>query len=427
MFAAAIAWASVGRVDIVAVAKGKIIPTGHTKVVQPFETGVVSAILVHDGQAVKAGDPLVALDPTMSKAELGHLDSDLMAARIDVARLTAALKNESDPTAQFIVPAGVSRDQADIGRQFFLGQVSEYRSKLAALIGEEAQKRAELDSLRALVTKIQAVLPMMEERTQMKKTLFDHENGSKLSYLDALQELVSNQKELDLQKSRLKEIDAAAGAAKARREEAQAEYRRALLSDLGEAARKASGLEQDVAKAEQRTRYQALAAPIDGTVQQLAVHTIGGVVTPAQPLLSIVPADSTLEIEATVDNQDIGFVHPGQAVEIKVDTFNFTRYGLRHGTVVNVSQDAVLRDNANAANAPSGQPQPGEGSAAQGQDAGYLARVSLDQTRMLVEDKVLNLSPGMSVTVEIKTGKRRIIDYLLSPLLRYSQESLRER
>ncbi|WP_247992238.1 HlyD family efflux transporter periplasmic adaptor subunit [Bradyrhizobium sp. 186] len=142
-----------------------------------------------------------------------------------------------------------------------------------------------------------------------------------------------------------------------------------------------------------------------------------------KPFLTIAPADSKMEIEAMVDNQDIGFVHPGQDAEIKIDTFNFTRYGLRHGKVVSLSQDAIPRDNSGKLD-PSSRPSAGDSGAA---DPAYAARVSLDQTRMQVDDKLLNLSPGMAVTVEIKTGKRRIIDYLLLPISRHRQESLRER
>jgi hemolysin D len=421
VFAFAIVWAWFGHVDIVAVAKGKIIPTGHTKIVQPFEIGVVRAILVHDGQKVGVGDVLIELDPTMNQADLGHQQSDLMAAKIDIARLTAALESESDPDARFVPPAGASPEQARMGERFLIGQVSQYRSKLAALAGEEKQRQAELESQKLSISKIQSLLPLMEERTQMRKTLFDHQTGSKIAYLENQQELLSNQKDLEMQTSRLKEAEAALVASKAKLEEARAEFHRGFLNDLAEAVRKANGLAQDVAKSEQRTKYQALTAPIDGTVQQLAIHSVGGVVTPAQTLLTIVPADSTIEIEAMVDNQDIGFVHPGQGAEIKVDTFNFTRYGLLHGNVVSLSQDAIPRD--------AGKSDPSKQSAMDGAAAepAYAARVSLDQTQMQVDDKLLNLSPGMAVTVEIKTGTRRIIDYLLSPLLRHHQESLRER
>lgn len=424
VFAAAIGWASVGRVDIVAVARGKIIPTGYTKIVQPFETGVVRAIHAHDGQKVKTGDILIELDPTMNRADLGHLESDLMAARIDIARLTAALRSANGLPMSFVAPAGATAEQAEMGRQVLLGQVSHYKSKLASLVGEEMQKRAEEDSLKLSISKIEALLPMMQERTQMRKTLTDHQNGSRIAYLENLQELVANQKELDVQTNRLNEAKANITEAIAKREEMQADYRRGILNDLAEAIRKASGLEQDVAKAEQRTRYQVLTAPIDGTVQQLAVHTVGGVVTPAQALLAIVPSDSKLEVEATVNNEDIGFVHPGQAVEIKVDTFNFTRYGLRHGSVINVSQDVVTRDRESKGD--DGSAKASGGNSPPEQPA-YAARVSLDRTQMKIENKVVDLSPGMGVNVEIKTGTRRIISYLLSPLLRYSQESMRER
>ncbi len=241
-----------------------------------------------------------------------------------------------------------------------------------------------------------------------------------------LQLLVEQQEELGVQKSRQQEAEAAVAAIRETRNQAEAEYRHALSDDLAKAEQKASGLAQDLIKAEQRTRLQVLTAPVDGMVQQLAVHTIGGVVTPAQSLLVVVPSDSRLEIEAMVSNSDIGFVHAGQEAEIKVDTFNFTRYGLLHGEVVSVSQDAIIRDQQDRGN--DRRPgSPTDSSEPKGQELSYSARISLDRSRMQIDDRMVNLSPGMAVTVEIKTGSRMILSYLLSPLLRYRQESLRER
>jgi hemolysin D len=140
-----------------------------------------------------------------------------------------------------------------------------------------------------------------------------------------------------------------------------------------------------------------------------------------------VPSDSRLEIEALVINRDIGFVHAGQDAEIKVDTFNFTRYGLLHGEVLGVSQDAIVRDRQQERPDERGRGAASDSSEPKGQELNYSARISLSQTRMLIDDRVVNLSPGMAVTVEIKTGSRRILSYLLSPLLRYRQEVLRER
>jgi hemolysin D len=206
-----------------------------------------------------------------------------------------------------------------------------------------------------------------------------------------------------------------------------AEYRRTLSDDLAKAEQKANGLAQDLIKAEQRTKLQQLTAPVDGIVQQLAVHTVGGVVTPAQSLLLIVPSDSRLEIEAMVSNRDIGFVHAGQEAEIKIDTFNFTRYGLLHGEVLSVSPDAIIRDRPQDRSGDRSQGSQNDTSEPNGQELSYSARISLDRAQMQIDDRMVNLAPGMAVTVEVKTGARMILSYLLSPLLRYQQESLRER
>ena len=162
-------------------------------------------------------------------------------------------------------------------------------------------------------------------------------------------------------------------------------------------------------------------------VQQLAIHTVGGVVTPAQALLVVVPSDSRLEIEALVPNRDIGFIHPGQPAEIKVDTFNFTRYGLLQGEVLSVSMDAIIRDRRQDRADDRALGTQNDTSEPKGQELNYSARISLDRSQMQIDDRLVNLSPGMAVTVEIKTGSRRILSYLLSPLLRYRQETMRER
>jgi hemolysin D len=426
-FCLALAWASLGSVDIVASAPGKIIPSGRTKVVQPFETGVVRAIHVRDGQMVQAGDALIELDPTMTEAERAHLHSDLIAEKLSIARLRAAAADGADPLSDFNPPADASRDIIATQRQLLIDQTAEHRAKLAALEDQKRQKEAERASIAATIEKIEAVLPVVQERTDIRKVLFDHQTGSKVNYLEALQVLIENRKELDVQKSRLREADAALAAATQARVQAEGEFRRTLFSDLAEAERKAAGLAHDLDKASERTRLQLLTAPVDGVVQQLAVHTIGGVVTPAQTLLMLVPLESHLEVEAMISNRDIGFVSAGQDAEIKVDTFNFTRYGLLHGHVLNVSTDAITRDLREEATRDGSPATEKSTSEPKGQELVYAARVALNRTQMQIEGKSVPLGPGMAVTVEIRTGTRRIISYLLSPLLKYQQESLRER
>lgn len=427
VFGIALVWSCIGTVDIVALAPGKIIPSGRTKTIQPFETGVVHAIQVRDGQSVKAGDVLIELDTTAINAELGHLQGDLMASQLDIARLQAAIANKDDPLAAFNPPANAPADLVDMQRGYLVSQSSEQKAKLASVDGQLAQKAAERGTIQASVDKLKATIAPLQQRVEIREQLFQKELGSKITYLADLQDLVSQRQDILVNQSRNSEADAAIVALTEVRSKTIAEYTRGLFDELGKAQQKASGLRQDIIKAEQRRSLQRLTAPVDGMVQQLAVHTIGGIVTPAQTLMLLVPAESRLEIEAMVSNRDIGFVSAGQDAAVKIDTFNFTRYGLLHGTILGVSQDAITRDKPGDGTGDKTLGSESSSSEPRGQELLYSARISLDRTQLEIEDKSVNLSPGMAVTAEIKTGRRRIISYLLSPLTRYRHDSLRER
>ena len=425
IFCVALAWATIGKVDIVVTANGKIIPSGRTKLIQPLEAGVVRAILVHDGQQVRAGDSLIELDPTMTTAERDRVKGDLVGAQLDVARLRAALAEGNDPLAAFHPPEGATTAQIEMHRQFLASQTSEQRSKMFELDRQTSQKEAERTTMEANITKLEATIPLLQERVDVRKYLFDKALGTKLTYLSEQQDLVGQQQDLLIQRSKMKEVDASLAALRETRDRTAAEFRRTLFDELVKAEQKSAGMAQDAIKAERRAKLQDLVAPVDGVVQQLAVHTVGGVVTPAQALAVVVPQDSHLEIEATLSNDDVGFVHTGQEVEIKVHTFSFTRYGLLHGRVLGVSTDSIPREGGDARpraeNASERDPQQ------QGQDLVYAVRISLDQHQMRDGDKMVDLGPGMAVTAEVKTGSRRIIGYLLSPLAKYEHDVGRER
>jgi hemolysin D len=426
-FAVAIGWAVFGHVDIIATASGKIVPTGNTKLIQPFETGVVRAIHVQDGQSVKTGDVLVELDTTINEAERDRIAKELIAAQLTVARLTAAIAGLANPDVSFDPPGRAEPAQIELQRRFLHNQIEEVRAKLAHIDGQITQNEANRAAVAGTVEKLTLSIPLLRQRTDVRRTLADKVLGSKIQYWEAQQDLVEHEQELVVQRARLEEAIAATTALREQRRQTEAEYNRANFNDLADAQQKAASLKEALVQAEQRRQLQTLTAPVDGTVQQLAVHTVGGVVTPAQQVMVIVPAGARLEAEAMVSNRDIGFVHAGEPVEIKVDTFNFTRYGLIHGEVSSVSQDSIVRDKP-ADRAGAGKPGAlAETSEPQGQELLYAARISLDRTQMQIDDKLINLSPGMAVTVEIKTGSRRIIEYLLSPLMRYKHESLRER
>jgi hemolysin D len=429
VFLAAVVWSCFGQLDIVATAVGKIIPTGKTKQIQPFETSVVRAIHVVDGQHVKAGEVLIDLDPTINEADRDHLQHDVIMSELDVARLRAALATDKDPQTEFHPPAGATADMIKTQKQFLHDQYEEQRAKLAAIEGQRAQKAAERNTVAATIEKLLATLPVLKQRLDIRQTLYDHETGSKANYLELLQTYIEQQKEVEVQKSHLQESEAALATITQTHDQTASEFRRTRYTELVDAERKAHGFKEDLIKAEEKTRLQQLTSPVDGTVQQLAVHTVGGVVTPAQVLLVVVPADTKLQIEAMVSNHDIGFVREGQEAQIKVDTFSFTRYGLLHGNVLSVSRDAIVRDKAqDKSGSANGAPgMEADSSEPRGQDMSYSARVSLDRTQMDIDDRTVDLSPGMAVTVEIKTGSRRVISYLLSPILRFKQQALRER
>jgi hemolysin D len=249
-------------------------------------------------------------------------------------------------------------------------------------------------------------VPLLAERVRARETLANKQVGTRTAYLELKQQLVEMQGDLRIARVTLEEGAQSIKAQQDKRNELLASFSAATHDELSKALQRAGALEKELAKAEERHRLKTLRAPTDGFVQQLAVHTVGGVVNPGDPLMVVVPHDTVVEIEAQILNKDIGFVRAGQVAAIKVESFLFTKYGLINGEVLNVSADAV-----------------------QDKDRGliYAARIAMKEKRMLVGDKWVNLVPGMAVTVEIKTGERRIVEYFLSPFLRYADEAMRER
>jgi len=426
-FVGAIVWASLGQVDIIATASGRVIPNGKTKLIQPFETGVVRQVLVEDGQTVQAGDVLVELDATTNAADEARLTHDLIQDRLDLARLNALLANDQ---AGFVVPDGADAAQLETTRRQMQEQAAEQAAKLAGLDKQIAQKQAEGRESSATIAKIDAMLPMLRGQRDIREQLLDNEFGSKYLYLQSQQSVVEQEHQLVVETHHRAGVEGALGALERQRAQTEAEYRKGLFGDLSKAETSANEHRQELAKAAEKRALQMMTAPVDGTVQQLMVHTVGGVVTPAQQLMVIVPKSTQLEVEATMLNKDVGFVRAGQEVEVKVETFTFTRYGLLHGTVESVSRDVVAPDQ-NSADARNGKTTdaeiPKDEQERQSRQPAYIALISVAETGIETEDGWRALEPGMAVTAEIKTGQRRVIEYLMSPLLRYKQDAMKER
>jgi hemolysin D len=420
----AVAWAWFGHVDVVAIAEGRIVPDEGSKQIQPKELGVVRDIRVRDGQSVKAGDTLIELDPTESAAERDRLVREVNETEIEGIRLHATLDAADAQTpaaaAVLTLPDGTDPTLAVLHRELLRSRLGEYQAKIAAQGNELLQRQAERSGVVAEQTKLRTTLPLIRERVEALQYLARKDLTPKLNALELQQELVEAEQDLTIQNHRLTQLDALIVTLRDGRRQAEQEFRSVTLSAIADAERKLAGLRQELIKAEDRRARLQLTAPIDGVVQQLEVHTIGGVVTPAQKLMVIVPRDAKLQIEALVLNRDIGFVREGQEAEIKVETFPFTKYGLLRGQVLHLSRDALApTPAANAADGQNRQRTP--------DGAVYTARVSMDRTFMAVDGQEIPLGPGMAVSVEIKTDQRRVIEYLLAPMLRYKQESLRER
>ncbi len=413
-FLIAIIWALVGEIDIVATAQGKIIPSDRVKVIQPLEIGVVRKIYVQEGQRVKAGAPLIDLDPTATRADLGRLEMELTAASLDKVRLeqleqlSEAAQSTTEPQLQ--LPARlvqqVAGNTVQLQQQMLRSEWAEHRARIAAQNNTVESRRADLAATRNQVKQLEGTLPLITRRAKALKKMVDKKLGPEQNWLELEEERVQQQQELAALKDRIHQVQASIHEAEEQRRALQSEFRRQQLSNLAETERRIDQLQQERIKAAQRTEQQHLKAPVTGVVQQLAVHTIGGVVTPAQELMKIVPEGQSLEVEAWILNKDIGFVEEGQPAEVKIETFPFTRYGTINAEVIDVSNDAVSNEDKGLV---------------------YAGRVLMQKSVIQVEEKLVNLTPGMAVTVEVKTGKRRLIEFMLSPLLRYKKESLGER
>lgn len=397
LFVIALAWAILGRIDIVAVAPGRIVVSERTKTLQPLEAGVVRRVLVKDGDAVQAGQVLVELDATNAQADSASVQEQLDAASSDERRTVALLGALRSQRVPSVAPGD---------RLQFQAEWQDITARLARLAAERARRDAELATVRELIAKLEATLPISRQREADFRSLTDQGFVSGHAGQDRMRERIEQERDLATQRARLAEAQAALVETEQTRLAYLAETQRALSERQAQANLKRQQLTQERSKTEQRSRLTQLTAPVAGTVQQVAVHTEGGVVTPAQVLMVIVPKDAEVTAEVVIDNKDIGFVHAGQVAAIKLETFPFTRYGTVEARVKSVTGDAVNDDKRGAI---------------------FPAMLSLGQTGIDVDGKRVNLSPGMNVTAEIKTGRRRVIDYLLSPVQRVANESLGER
>ena len=401
-FSLAIAWGVFGKVDVVAMAEGKIIPSARIKEIQPLEKGIVKEILVREGQSVKAGDALIVLDGTSSSAARDRLANELQAMQ-DMLLLEQSFLERLENTAEVTRSA-----MPELQEKLLEQQWQQYNARLAALRSQREHRIAEKQANSETIIKWQNTLPMISQRVNGLKQLAGKKLVAENQYLELEEIRITQQQDLAAARARDAQLVAAIAECEQQIAALTAQTHAETLARIADAGRQRNSLHQQLMQAKDLDDRQVLYAPVSGQVQDLTMHTVGGVVLEAQLLMRIVPGDSPLEVEAWLPNQDIGFVQENDRAIIKVHTFPFTRYGTINATVTRISDDAV----------------------ADNKDKNRLffgMSLLLEKNTLPVDDREVRLAPGMQVTVEIMTGERRLVEYFLSPLQKHLQESGRER
>jgi len=424
-----------GRIDVYAVALGRIQPAGRSKVIQPLGPGSIHAIDVQEGQTVSAGSALIELDSTEADADRMAASAHLSALNAEIARRRTALAAVS--IKHLYPPPSIA---------FPPGTPEMYQSREAKVMGADMLKlSASVDYLQAKVRESEAqglalhntieseqlVVQTLSKRVKIRSDLEQQGWESTANVLDAKETLDRENATITTDQGQLLQNAATVASLKQQIGETISEFYSDYTQGLEKAENDLDQAVQDLVKAGSKVRYTRLTSPIDGTVQQLSATTIGQVVAAGEQLMTIVPRKSTLEIEALVPNRDIGFVKIGQRAVIKVDAFPYTRYGTISGTVTHVSRDSLQNSQAQAQDDTQQKLLQAQQLAAspvpQTQELVFPVIVALDTHTIYADGQEVELSPGMSGTVEIKSGDRRVLEYLLSPFVETESEAAHER
>lgn len=404
MFTVLILWSILGKIDIIATSQGKLIPASNIKTIQTLTDSEIEEIYVQEGQYVKEGDLLLKFNQTEVLANISRVQNEMEALEIAVARLKALLTET--PEENFTYNDNIDEYLVRMHTDLLKSQMTEKAAKIEVMKGQIAKAGKEKDTIQADLTRIEKLLPSVEERIEKKKILMDQKLMARLTFLEQEEELTNLQEQRNVQARKMAETEENIEYLKKELRQYLAEFDKNLMMELTENREKLASYQQELVKYEEALKRTEVRAPLSGYVQQLVYHTKGGVVETAKPIMNIVPEDYKLEADVMILNKDIGFVKPEQDVEIKIDSFPFTKYGTIKGNVRNISGDAIKDEKLGLV---------------------YASRLTLLDNKIKADGQIVQLKPGMGVTAEIKTGKRRVIEYLLSPVMKYLNESMRER
>ena len=404
MFTTLILWSILGKIDIIATSAGKLMPASNIKTIQTLTDSEIEEIYVQEGQYVKEGQDLIKFNQTEVLANINRVENEMEALEISVARLQALLTD--NPEENFTYNKEIDEYLIKMHTDLLKSQLTEKAAEIEVLNGQITKAEKEKDTIQADLTRIEKLLPSVEERIEKKRILVDKKLLARLTFLEQEEELINLQEQRNVQAKKMAETEANIESLKKEQWQYLAEFDKNIMQELTESREKLASYQQELIKYQEALKRTVVKAPLSGYVQQLVYHTKGGVVETAKPIMNLVPEDYKLEAEVQILNKDIGFVRPEQDVEIKIDSFPFTKYGTIKGKVRNISGDAIQDEKLGLV---------------------FNARLTLLDNKIKADGQIIQLKPGMSVTAEIKTGKRRVIEYLLSPVMKYLDESMRER
>lgn len=436
-------WAYFGKFDIVATAQGKIQPVGRVKIVQSEEPGRVVVANGANGTHVEKGDILVELDPTVARAEAQALRLRLDALKAEIARRrsqrqTVAAWAKTDiwsatggPRPSTIAfPPETAASTAEREQQLHDAELIKLSQTIANLTAQRRKGIAQVDRLEQTIVAQKTFVSTLSQRVSMRSKLVDAEAGTKAAMIDAQETLLEAERDLVSHKGEHQEARTALDVLKSEADSQLGLFQAENMQRLAEALREAEQAEQELTGASRKLAAMTIRSPETGIVQASAITTVGQVLSPGTELMRLVPSGQKLEIEAYLPNRDIGFVGAGHEAVIKVEAFPFTRYGILKGRVTRIATDAIPEPDArqleemSSGNLQSAVP---VSNAQRVQNLVYPVVIEPLETNIMVSGKAVPLAPGMTVTVEIKTGQRRILEYLFSPLAEVASGAMKER
>jgi HlyD family secretion protein len=413
LVAAALVWSAFGRLDIIAVAPGRLVPASYLQIVQPAEPGVLREMLVREGDTVKAGQVLARMDMRSSDAERSQLDNEIALAamrlrRIDAELAGAALAPKRGDRTELFAQVDA---QYKARRQAYLDAIETERSTLARA---EQERR----SAQEVEAKLAKMLPIYREQEAAYDKLAREGYSGRLLYLEKQRERIEKEQDLKAQQFTIAALTATIEQSSRRIAQITSNYRRELQDERVDAEALAAKLEQERRKHSVRQELMELRAPQDGIVKDFATHTVGSVLSPGTVLMTLVPVGGGMQAEVWVTHDDVGFVRERQSAQLKLTTYPFQKYGMLEGEVKRVSPDA-----ADVGDARGGERRPGESGA-----SGYRTLVAIDTPYLeSANGRRHVLQPGMQLTAEIHLGTRTVLEYLLSPVQKAVHEAGRER